>query len=402
MSKNVIFCSDGTWNGPGETDVQANTTDATNVFKIFTCLSGVDSPSALRLASEQERELVVNGVTQQIAKYIDGVGDSTNFLVKIMGGAFGAGLITRILRGYTFVSRNYEDGCEIFLVGFSRGAYTVRALSGFIAARGLLDPRRIDLSDKESAYRQAAAIWYDYRKDAMKNDPDMLGELQDAVLDLPGFFTRAATQDLIPNVQIKAIAVWETVGALGIPVVSAQGARINALQFADTTLSTVVSSAFHAVAIDEQRSDFTPTLWNNWKQGQVVVQTLFPGAHADVGGGYPTANSESGLSDGALAWIVGKLGATGVKFASPPAYRLAADAGGTAHEPWRKAPWNLLPNYSRQFPSGLRLHKSVVSRLHAGGVLPDPGQPPNPYLPSNLGSYIDKTGNAQPNIPVDP
>ena len=65
-----------------------------------------------------------------MAKYLHGVGDSNNFLAKVLGGGFGEGLITRIVRGYTFVSRNYEDGDKIYLVGFSRGAYTARALAG--------------------------------------------------------------------------------------------------------------------------------------------------------------------------------------------------------------------------------------------------------------------------------
>ena len=102
----------------------------------------------------------------QASKYLHGVGDSDNFLVKALGGTLGAGLVTRIVRGYTFISRNYAQGDKIFIVGFSRGAYTARALAGVIAAKGLLDATRVDLTEKETAYRLGAAVWYAYRHSA--------------------------------------------------------------------------------------------------------------------------------------------------------------------------------------------------------------------------------------------
>ena len=85
---------------------------------------------------------------QQAAKYLHGVGDSDNFLVKALGGALGAGLITRIVRGYTYISRTYAAGDRIFIVGFSRGAYTARALAGLIAAKGLLDATKLDPTEQ--------------------------------------------------------------------------------------------------------------------------------------------------------------------------------------------------------------------------------------------------------------
>ncbi len=152
MSKNIIFCADGTWNGPGEPDSDDKTADWTNVFKLFLNLAGVDTPRTALLEKEQERALLAaDDALQQIAKYLHGVGDSDNFLVKILGGTLGAGLITRIVRGYTFTSRNYVPGDKIFLIGFSRGAYTARSLAGLIANRGLLDASKLDLSDKEAA-----------------------------------------------------------------------------------------------------------------------------------------------------------------------------------------------------------------------------------------------------------
>ena len=155
---NIVFCADGTWNRPGTDDSADQPSYPTNVFKIFTNLAGVDDAMDIRAADEQER--LATGATTQIAKYLHGVGDSDNILVKLLGGATGAGIIARIVRGYTFISRNYVPGAKIFLIGFSRGAYTVRALAGLIQAQGLLDPAQLPLAtDKGQAYRLAAAVW---------------------------------------------------------------------------------------------------------------------------------------------------------------------------------------------------------------------------------------------------
>jgi tetratricopeptide (TPR) repeat protein len=154
MSKNILFCADGTWNGPGEPDSDDKTAIPTNVFKLFLNLDGRDTADTYLLEKEQERVLTAaDGTMVQHAKYLHGVGDSDNLLVKAFGGALGAGLITRIVRGYTYVSRNYVAGDTIFIVGFSRGAYTARALAGLIATKGLLDATQLDLTDKEMAYR---------------------------------------------------------------------------------------------------------------------------------------------------------------------------------------------------------------------------------------------------------
>jgi len=157
MTKHIIFCADGTWNSPGTDSNHDDVPDLTNVFKLYGKLAGTDVPGSLRLKNEQERELTRNGSTHKIAKYIHGVGDSDNKLVQLMGGAFGAGVVTRIVRGYTFISRNYQAGDKIVLLGFSRGAYTVRALSGLITSMGLLNPDNLNLIDKELAYRAGAA-----------------------------------------------------------------------------------------------------------------------------------------------------------------------------------------------------------------------------------------------------
>src|SRR5262249_60645809 len=91
MAKNVIFCADGTWNGPGEPEDHDRTSHSTNVFKLFSNLDGELAPGTLRLADEQERSSATAGVVRQVAKYLHGVGDSDNFLVRFLGGTGGGG-----------------------------------------------------------------------------------------------------------------------------------------------------------------------------------------------------------------------------------------------------------------------------------------------------------------------
>ena len=380
MAKNIIFCADGTWNNPDEDENADYTADPTNVYKIFMCLDGSLSPDSLRQADEQEKELIKDGTSRQIAKYIHGVGDSRNPIIKLMGGAFGAGVISRIVRGYTFISRNYEPGANIVIVGFSRGAYTARALAGLIASQGLL---ALPLTnDKEQAYRYGAQAWYRYRKAGISN-PFSLVHLAELCADLPAFVSQNSLQDsdLVPLANILAVAVWDTVGALGFPAY-AGGQHVDAFKFADTKLSQKVARGFHAVALDEQRNDFTPTLWD---PAPAVTQVLFPGAHADVGGGYPMTNNESGLSDGALQWMIKQLSGSGVLFSGASAYPILPDPAGTAHKPWTHLPWNIpgVALGSRSFPKGMAEDSSIAARIAAGKVVASPGEAPSTYNPSN-------------------
>jgi uncharacterized protein (DUF2235 family) len=395
MAKNIVFCADGTWNGPGEEDSDDQNSPATNAFKTFVNLDGIESPDTPQLAKEQEKALSdSSGAVRQVAKYLHGVGDSSNILNKLLGGSLGAGLITRIVRGYTFVSRNYSRDDQIFLLGFSRGAYTARALGGLIAAKGLLDQSKLPPGDKEAAYRAGAAVWYDYRRTALKNDPDKLGKLEQAILDLPAILSRAPSISLVAGVAIRCIAVWDTVGSLGIPEYNSQKLRIDAFQFCDTNLSPSVARGLHAISVDDRRADFTPTLWTT--DPVRILQALFPGAHGDVGGGYATAGSQSGLSDGALAWMTCELAKLNVLYAATPGFPFAPDAGGIGHQPWISPPWDVLPQLPQgRFLTGggLALHRSVLARLGAGTVLPDPSLPACPYAPINLRAYI---ANGQP------
>ncbi len=387
MSKNIVCCADGTWNGPNEPDSDDKTAAPTNVFKLFFNLDGRDTPDTSMLEKEQERVVIAaDGTTQQHAKYLNGVGDSDDFLVKVLGGTLGAGLIVRIVRGYTFISRTYRDNDKIFIVGFSRGAYTARALAGLIAAKGLLDATKVDLTDKVRAYRLGAAVWYEYLRSKLQANQNWLGRLEDLVLDLPSFFELPPQAEQLVSAPIEAVAVWDTVGALGIPEYDVKMRRLDPFQFADLKLSPVVGHGRHAVAVDEMRVDFTPTLWDADPR---IAQMLFVGAHADVGGGYPQSNDESALSDATLKWMTGELAQLGVRFSPSPAFIVNPNARGPAHSPWAHPPWDVLGRAPRVFPDGLYLSQGVLDRIAGSNVVADFGfGPASSYEPRNLADYI--------------
>jgi uncharacterized protein (DUF2235 family) len=380
MAKTIIFCADGTWNSPGEDEDEKGLSELTNVYKLFTGLAGELSGGTIRLADEQEKELHVNGALVQCAKYIHGVGDSRSPIRKLMGGAAGAGTISRIVRGYTYLSRNYEPGDGIVLTGFSRGAYTARALAGLILSQGLLaKPLTVD---RERAYVSGAQAWYRYRK--TNRAAGFLQRLAEATAYLPGFLSRDDLKDtdLVRVERIKAVGVWDTVGALGIPRVD-NDERTDAFRFADTRLSERVDHGLHAVALDEQRTHFTPTLWD---QAGNVKQVAFPGAHADVGGGYPVANGESALSDIALGWMATELAEIGVRVGSPVCDPFAPSPTGVAHKPWLRPPFNLpgkaVPRVLRG--KGITEHPSILARRNGGLVVHEPGEQGVMYAPGNL------------------
>jgi uncharacterized protein (DUF2235 family) len=357
MAKTIVFCADGTWNGPEDQSGQSATEGddnagelsgdtITNVVKLYANLAGRPTPETLALRNEQEKELLdAAGNTLQVAKYLHGVGDSRNPVIKVLGGVFGAGLISRIVRGYTYISRHYQAGDAICIVGFSRGAYTARALAGMIARVGLLNPAKYDVNDKEAAYRRGVAAWHRSKGITLTGNSQAT-KLGNRLLDFIESFVAhdaLASEDLIANLPIKAVGVWDTVGSLGIPLYLRDG-RFDVFGFTDSKLSELVELGFHAMAVDELRADFPVTPWERRKG---VEQVWFAGAHADVGGGYPQA--ESRLSDVTLQWMMKKLSDANVKFATPltriPNCECSAQQ---IHTPWTQSPFDRLNKTSRK------------------------------------------------------
>jgi uncharacterized protein (DUF2235 family) len=335
----------------------------TNVVKLFANLAGRVTPQTLTMRDEQEKLLPdAAGGTVQIAKYMHGVGDSDSFLKKAMGGMFGMGVIARIVRGYTFISRNYDAGDEIHISGFSRGAYTARALAGMISCVGLLNRAKYDPEDKNEAYRLGIAAWCKCKNMSL-HGAGKLTDIANHMLNfVGGFFARQLDADqLIADVPIKSVAVWDTVGSMGIPAYAADK-RYDVFRFVDTKLSSKVRNGFHAMALDELRADFPVTAWES-RAG--IKQLWFLGAHADVGGGYPMP--ESRLSDIGLEWMMKQLAEVGVRLATPLTYTPQPLIDPEIHKPWTKAPFAMLPRSARQVAGTDTIHDSVLQRWQKDG-----------------------------------
>jgi hypothetical protein len=222
------------------------------------------------------------------------------------------------MSAYRWLGTHYSVGDKIFLFGFSRGAYTVRSLGGLIAKCGLIDLSARTTPDE--VWKRVGEVFAAYRSGAAFANPD----------GYP-FFNTAAGQPAKEKTPIHFIGVWDTVGALGIPEdLALLGLldSVNKYRFHDTSLSHVVAHARHAVAIDEKRASFAPTLWSQPKPPTEMKQVWFPGVHCDVGGGYV----ETGLSDRALQWMIDEAENCGLAFRPHVKAQLAPDPLGVVHE----------------------------------------------------------------------
>jgi len=297
MPRKLVVCMDGTWNKPGQKEGGVKT--ETNVLKLSEALAKVPD---------------------QIAGYFRGVG--TDRAQKVTGGAFGWGLFDQIKDGYRFLREQFQPGDQIYIFGFSRGAYSARSLAGMVLRCGVIK-------------RDVKPEFPDLGADLLTTQQD--GNLRMDVVDrVFALYKRAYDEKHRPEVErfkqqychdtgVRFIGVWDTVGALGIPdgVVPFLNKFDKALDeklyaFLDTDLSPRVEAAYHAVAIDEHRKPFLPTLWTDQKNaaprvnvtGSSVEQTWFVGAHSNVGGGY----ADTGLSDIALKWMIDRAAKNGLQF----------------------------------------------------------------------------------------
>ncbi|HEV2214081.1 MAG TPA: DUF2235 domain-containing protein [Terracidiphilus sp.] len=309
--RNLFICCDGTWNTP--TELQDGVAVPTNVHKFYAALA------------ENGK-----GKVPQLRYYHPGVGTEGGHLRRVMDGALGGGLDGNVKSAYKWLCDVYQDDDRIFLIGFSRGSYTVRSLAGFISRCGIL--KNVTWNGLDDLYTQY----------------------------LDGKLTKHSKQP------IYFIGVWDTVGALGIPLkLTWLAARIvRRHQFHDVKLAPTVQHAFHAVAIDEQRDDFTPTLWQGpFGNQQVVKQVWFPGVHSDVGGGY----KEDGLSDGAFEWMLGNAARCGAGFNRDLVRQIKPNHQGVLHDSFQGV-YTLLGCQPRSMPyidwksPGPDIHASALNR----------------------------------------
>jgi hypothetical protein len=327
--KNIVICCDGTWNTPDERDQGVPV--PTNVVRIFNAVATSDK----------------KGVGQH-KYYHPGVGTDGSWWDKAIGGGTGRGLDRNIMSAYRELCDHYDAGDRIFLFGFSRGAYTVRSLAGFVARCGLLDTTSDDLAEAQIWQRIERVFNQGYRRRSETREQ----------WDSLGWKFKNPKNSALP---VRFLGVWDTVGSLGIPD---DMALLNLLDkrhdytFHDTALSPSIEIARHAVALDEKRASFQPTLWTS--AGDDAKQIWFAGVHADVGGGY----RETGLSDWALAWMIDEAATADLAFDPAMLQQIKPSEFDALHESCCGA-FALLPTQPRAVPSMAderQVHKSARRR----------------------------------------
>lgn len=279
--RNLVICCDGTSNEPAPADKAAG---GTNVVRLFRCLKKTDA---------------------QIVYYDPGIGTSgildlwrrrSNRWRATAEQATGYGLDDHVVRAYRFICENWRAGDRLWLFGFSRGAYTARVVAGLIHQIGLLRPEQANLAEFAlKAYKQSS-------------DSDDLS--------IGWRFAHAVGSR---EVRIHFLGLWDTVGSMIAPLKDRIGFGLTHLPY--TRRNPSVARVRHAMAIDERRRMFRLSQWvptdyvaNRFDPSQIlpqdVLQVWFAGAHGDVGGGHPEA--ESGLSKLSLAWMAGEAAASGL------------------------------------------------------------------------------------------
>jgi uncharacterized protein (DUF2235 family) len=258
--KRLVCSLDGTWNDDG------GEAPLTNVAKLNRAILFEDG----------------RGV-RQLTRYVVGIASSQDRGFSFLKGAIGFEVGDRIKAGYEFLSHVYEPGDEIYLFGFSRGAYEARSLASFITLFGVA---------KKGSNFSIDEAWSIYRRDEHKRNFDAVAKL---------------SEDCHYPVRIRCLGVWDTVGNIGNPYWS-MGWLSRKLDYHDTRLHDTIDVALHALSIDETRSPFRPSLFTypddvQPPSRQTIEQRWFAGTHADVGGGWP----ETDLSDIALLWMAERI-----------------------------------------------------------------------------------------------
>jgi uncharacterized protein (DUF2235 family) len=281
VNQRFVICCDGTWQA-------SDGGDGTHVLRVA---------NAVRPAgADRLRQGVFYGA---------GVGAYGAVGHRVRVGITGAGLDRTILDAYEFLVRNYLPDDGLFFFGFSRGAYTVRSLAGLIRNCGILK--------RKHAGRVSEAMAL-YRKRRDDSHPESEQARQ--------FRKQFAVADESP---IEFVGVWDTVGALGIPLKIMERQNLRRYRFHDTSPSRIIRHARHAVARHETRVDFEPTLWEP-KPGVDLVEKWFDGVHADIGG---ARAADRRLGDIAGKWMAEQAAACGLDLEPYYWHALAPDPQGT-------------------------------------------------------------------------
>lgn len=335
---NIVVCADGTWNRPEE-DFEKD--HATNVLKMARAVKPIHQGN------------------HQHVFYDWGLG---SYHSTISAGVAGSGIHKNIVDGYRYIVQNYARNDKIYLFGFSRGAYTVRALCGLINNCGIV--KRPDAKLIEQA-------WKIYKSKSKQNHPE-----GDNAVD---FFKTHCH----PSKAVHFVGVWDTVGALGIPF-SLMGLLEDKDEFYDTKMGPNVSIARHALAIDEQRQDFEPTIWTS-RPTVDLKQTWFAGVHSDIGGSYgPDKKTGNLVSDLALGWMIRESSSAGLAL-EPHIKNRLTDGTDAALNKSRKHVFRFKKRLHRELTpkdKPMKIHRSVKTRYES-----DPK-----YRPVKLQAMVDSLG----------
>ncbi|CAB4397772.1 unnamed protein product [Rhizophagus irregularis] len=262
MGKNIVVLSDGTWNDPNS---------KSNVYMLH-------------------KELIERDYQQHVA-YMDGIGIGELALNFVLDGAVAVSLGKKIKEGYKHIITHYNPGDDVWLFGFSRGAYTVRCISGMIRNCGIL---KIDRDTTPEQIDKRIDLAYEiYRDRDMAYHPEGSGSD-----DFKKSFCYPDSKKPI----IKFLGLWDTVGAHGIPGYTI-GEGFKYLEFYDQVVPNVVNFACQALAIHERVSFFEPCriLPNNSSKKVTVKETWFPGIHGEIGGGI---KGNERISNATLLWVI--------------------------------------------------------------------------------------------------
>ncbi|KIW30846.1 uncharacterized protein PV07_02539 [Cladophialophora immunda] len=288
--KRIVVCCDGTW-----LDSDGDYQTPSNVTRIARAVPpvGVD------------KSTTPHQPITQIVFYQNGVGTGSPSLYdRFIGGATGEGLAEHIREAYSFICLNYNPGDEIFLLGFSRGAFTARSISSLINAAGLLTSKGLEY------FVQVFEDWeFQQKKDFKTRWPDLPFVGHKPPVTHPDYQRQLIDNGLTrPNIKVKCVAVWDTVGGLGIPMIGLLPQPPSTdFAFVDTRVESNIEYAFQALALDEHRRSFSPTIWD-WPHVEsydlkILKQCWFPGVHSDIGGSY----DDTALANLTLAWMISQL-----------------------------------------------------------------------------------------------
>lgn len=391
MSKNIVICSDGT----GNTAIKGR---GTNVFKLYE-------------AVDLEGHKTDPDKVPQIAFYDDGVGTQRLKLLALFGGAFGWGLSRNVKQLYANLARTYDLGDQIYLFGFSRGAFTVRTLAGLITNCGIVDRTKCRSDDDLLAgVEEAYEAYRDRYSRGLANylRRKMGRELPREPASVRDFRERRAVHhdEHAPGGRAKIvfIGVWDTVDAVGFPdprVADAWNAVVYPFKFPDHRLSPLVNRACHALAVDDKRHTFHPLLWDERAETtDRIRQVWFAGVHSNVGGGYP----KQGMSLVPLVWIMEEAetagpGGTGLRFADidRQQYHERQNVDDRLYN--SRAGFGFYYRYKPRDISAMCTAKGIVPKVHTGAV-ERIIEGPDGYAPGNIPRDAHMVGPDNPALPL--